>query len=181
MNARRQVTIGLIVGASLLMTGALFIAARQERRLALRREIWTPLSPAALWADLEMAFRDSTSSPWWPNALETLRSNGLATGAEVIATYKTPFGVSTHTYTIAEYSPGHGFTYLTGPTHPLRGGGRVLLRPTTDGTLLVWSVDYSHRGFSLSALFVRFYFAPRFFAWLEDNLRKRAHGGIAPP
>ncbi len=171
VKSRGQMVIILLAGISLVAAGALFVIAGQEHRLALRREIPTSLATGALWDYLEAAFRDSATSPLWPNELETLRSTGLAAGAQVTATYKTPFGVSTHTYTIGECSPGRGFTYLTGPEHPLQGGGRVLLQPTAKGTMLVWSVDYTYRGVSLSALFVRFYFVPRFFARLEANLR----------
>lgn len=163
--------MGLLAGVSLVAAGALLVAAGGEHRLAVRRAIPTSLPSAALWEYLEAAFRDSTTSPLWPNELETLRSAGLAAGAPVTATYATPFGASSHTYTIGEYSPGQGFTYLTGPEHPLRGGGRVLLQPAANGTTLVWAVDYTYRGLSLSALFVRFYFVPRFFAALEANLR----------
>lgn len=171
LKARSWVTLSLLAGVSLVAASALLIASGREHRLAMHREIVTPLLAGALWEHLEAAFRDSPASPLWPNELETLRSAGLAAGTEVTATYKTPFGVSTHTYTIGEYSPGQGFTYLTGPEHPLRGGGRVLLRPAADGTTLIWTVDYTYRGLSLSALFVRFYFVPRFFARLEANLR----------
>ncbi len=171
MNVRGRVTLGLFAGVSLVAAGTLLVAAGGEHRLAVRREIPTSLSASMLWEYLEAAFRDSISSPLWPNELETLHSVGLAAGAAVTATYKTPFGASTHTYTIGEYSLGHGFTYLTGPEHPLQGGGRVLLQPAAGGTTLVWSVDYTYRGLSLSALFVRFYFVPRFFAVLEANLR----------
>ncbi len=171
MNARSPVILALVLSVSAITAGALLIAAGQEHRLSVRREIKTRMPPAQLWALLETAFRDSTASPLWPNELETLRSTGLAAGAQVTATYKTPLGASSHTYAIGEYSPGQGFTYLTGPEHPLQGGGRVLLRPTGEGTTLVWSVDYTYRGVSLSALFVRLYFVPRFFARLEANLR----------
>lgn len=171
VKLRGRTVMTLLVGISLIAAGALIVIAGREHRLALRREIPTSLSAGALWNHLEAAFRDSATSPLWPNELETLRSPGLATGAQVTATYKTPFGASTHTYTIGQCSPGQGFTYLTGPEHPLQGGGRVLLQPTAKGTTLVWSVDYTYRGVSLSALFVRFYFVPRFFARLEANLR----------
>ncbi len=171
MKASGRVTFSLLAGVSLVAAGALLVASGREHRLAVRHEITIRLAPGMLWDHLAAAFRDSTSSPLWPNDLETLRSAGLAAGAAVTATYKTPFGASTHTYTIGEYSPGRGFTYLTGPEHPLQGGGRVLLQPAADGTTLVWSVDYTYRGVSLSALFVRLYFVPRFFARLEANLR----------
>lgn len=171
MKARSRVVLSLLAGVSLLTTGALLVASGREHQLAVRREIVTRLPPDVLWDHLDAAFRDSMASPLWPNELETLRSAGLAAGAQVTATYKTPFGASSHTYTIGEYGPGHGFTYLTGPEHPLQGGGRVLLQPAADGTTLVWAVDYTYRGLSLSALFVRFYFVPRFFAVLEANLR----------
>ncbi|MCX7706670.1 MAG: hypothetical protein N2204_01505, partial [Anaerolineae bacterium] len=117
----------LLAGVSLIAAGALLVVTGREHRLSLRREIATSLPPARLWAYLEAAFRDSTASPLWPNELETLRSAGLTAGAQVTATYKTPLGASSHTYTIGEYSPGQGFTYLTGPGHPLQGGGRVLI------------------------------------------------------
>ncbi len=171
MKATGRVTLGLLAGVSLVAAGALLIASGREHRLAVRREIATRLPPAVLWDHLAAAFRDSTASPLWPNDLETVRSAGLADGATVTVTYKTPLSASTHAYTIGEYSPGQGFTYLTGPEHPLRGGGRVLLQPAADGTTLVWSVDYTTRGLSLSALYVRLYFVPRFFARLEANLR----------
>lgn len=171
MKTRNRVTLSLLAGVSLVAASAFLVASGREHRLALRREIPTSLSVSAFWDYLEAAFRDSTTSPLWPNELETLRSAGLAAGAPVTATYVTPFGASSHTYTIGEYSPNQGFTYLTGPAHPLQGGGRVLLQPAAGGTTLVWSVDYTYRGLSLSALFVRFYFVPRFFARLEANLR----------
>lgn len=161
----------MIAGLSLAIAGAMLLMSSQEHRLVLRRELTAPLAPEAVWAHLEAAFRDSTTSPLWPNELETLRSDGLAAGAQVTATYSMPFGASSHVYTIDDYSTGQGFTYLTGPRHPLQGGGRVLLAPSTGGTTLIWSVDYTYRGISLSALFVRYYFVPRFFARLEANLR----------
>lgn len=171
MKSRGRAVTILIAGIALMSVGAMIVVAGREQRLALRREIPTSLSTDALWDYIEAAFRDSTTSPLWPNDLETLRSAGLAAGAQVTATYKTPLGASSHTYTIGEYSSGQGFTYLTGPGHPLRGGGRVLVLPTGSGSTLVWSVEYTYRGFSPSALFVRFYFVPRFFARLEANLR----------
>ncbi len=171
MNARSRIALGLLAGVSLVAASALLAAAGGEHRLVVRREVPTSLPAGALWDHLAAAFRDSTTSPLWPNELETLRSAGLAAGAQVTATYKTPFGASTHTYTIGEYSPGHGFTYLTGPEHPLQGGGRVLIAPAARGSTLVWAVDYSYRGLSLSALFARLFFVPRFFARLEANLR----------
>lgn len=179
MSARGRIACGLLVGVSVVTAGALLVASGREHRLALRREIPTRLPAETLWNHLEAAFRDSTGSALWPNELETLRSDGLAAGATVTAIYKTPFGTSRHTYTIGEYSAGQGFTYLTGPEHPLRGGGRVLLQPAADGTTLVWSVDYTYRGPSLSALFVRFYFVPRFFARLAANLQALETSGFS--
>ena len=87
------------------------------------------------------------------------------------ATYRTPAGESHQAYTIGEFVDGQGFAYSTGPEHPLAGGGRVLVLPTPDGAKLIWSVDYTWRGISPAALFVRFYFVPRFFRELEANLR----------
>lgn len=171
MKPRKRAVMTLLAGMSLIAAGALLVVAGREHRLSVRREIATSLPPARLWAQLEAAFRDSTASPLWPNELETLHSAGLAAGAQVTATYKTPLGASSHTYIIGEYSPGQGFTYRTGPEHPLHGGGRVLVLPTENGSILVWSVDYAYRGLSLSALFVRLYFVPLFFARLEANLR----------
>lgn len=171
MRTRSKLALGLIAGLSLVTVGALLGASGRSHRLTVRHEIATQLAPNALWGHLEAAFRDSSASPLWPNELETLRSEGLAPAAQVTATYRTPFGDSSHTYTIGEYTAGQGFTYATGPAHPLRGGGRVLLTPTADGATLVWTIDYAYRGFSASALFVRFYFVPRFFARLEANLQ----------
>ena len=163
--------MGLVLGVSFVAAGALLMAASKEHRLTVRREITTRLPPSALWSLLAAAFEDSETGPLWPNELETLRSPGLAAGAQVTATYKTPFGASSHTYTIGEYSPGQGFTYRTGPGHPLQGGGRVLILPAGSDSTLLWTVDYSYRGVSPAALFVRLYFVPRFFAQLEKNLR----------
>jgi hypothetical protein len=156
-------------GAALIAGGAYLLAAQHQ--YADRREIASTLSAPALWTELETAFRDSMQSALWPHALEILRSDGLAEGARVQATYHTPFGESRHSYTIAEFVDGQGFTYATGPEHPLRGGGHVLVMPTQDGAKLIWSVDYAYRGLSQAALFVRFYFVPRFFRELEANFR----------
>jgi len=164
-----KIALALVGGAALVAGGAYLLAAEQQ--YADRREIASTLSAPSLWAELTIAFRDSTQSALWPHALEVLRSDGLAGGATVQAAYRTPFGESPQTYTIAEFVDGQGFTYATGPEHPLRGGGRVLVLPTPDGAKLIWSVDYTWRGLSPAALFVRFYFVPRFFRELEANLR----------
>jgi hypothetical protein len=164
-----RIALTVVGGAALVAGGACLLAG--EQLYAERREIASTLNPPALWTELEVAFRDSTQSALWPHALEVVHSEGLAEGATVQATYRTPFGQSHQTYTIAEFVRGQGFTYVTSPEHPLRGGGRVLVMPTREGAKLVWSVDYAWRGLSPAALFVRFYFVPRFFRELETNVR----------
>ena len=164
-----RIVLALAGGAALVAGGVYLLTA--EQHYAERREIASTLSALALWAELVTAFRDSTQSALWPQALEVLRSDGLAEGAMVQATYRTPVGETRQAYTITEFVDGQGFAYATGPKHPLRGGGRVLVLPTPDGAKLVWSVDYTWRGISPTALFVRFYFVPRFFRELEANLR----------
>jgi len=164
-----KIALTLVGGAALVAGGVYILAA--EQRFADRREIASTLSAPALWAELATAFRDSTQSALWPQALEVIRSDGLAEGATVHATYRTPVGETRQAYTIGEFVDGRGFAYATGPEHPLRGGGRALVLPTPDGAKLIWSVDYTWRGPSPAALFVRFYFVPRFFRELEANLR----------
>jgi hypothetical protein len=164
-----RIVLALAGGAALVAGGAYLITG--EQHYAERREIASTLSAPALWAELATAFRDSTQSAFWPQALEVLRSDGLAEGATVQATYRTPGGDSRQVYTIGEFVDGQGFAYATGPEHPLTGGGRVLVLPTPDGVKLIWSVDYTWRGISPAALFVRFFFVPRFFRELEANLR----------
>jgi len=164
-----KIALTLVGGAALVAGGAYLLAGEQQ--YAERREIASTLNAPALWAELTTAFRDSKRSVLWPQALEILRSEGLADGATVQAIYRMPFGETHQAYTIGEFVDGQGFTYATGPEHPLRGGGRVLVMPTRDGAKLVWSVDYTWRGISPAALFVRFYFVPRFFRELEANLR----------
>jgi len=164
-----RIVLALAGGAALVAGGVYLLAA--EQHYAERREIASTLSAPALWAELATAFRDSTQSALWPQALEALRSDGLAEGAMVQAAYRTPGGESRQAYTIGEFVDGQGFAYATGPEHPLAGGGRVLVLPTQDGAKLIWSVDYTWRGISPAALFVRFFFVPRFFRELEANLR----------
>jgi hypothetical protein len=164
-----KIALALVGGAALVAGGAYLLTG--EQRYADRREIVSTLSAPALWTELATAFRDSTQSALWPHALEVLRSDGLAEGATVHAAYLTPVGESHQAYTIGEFVDGQGFTYATGPEHPLRGGGRALVMPTRGGAKLIWSVDYTWRGLSPAALFVRFYFVPRFFRELESNLR----------
>jgi len=164
-----KIALALVGGAALVVGGAYLLAAEQQ--YADRREIASTLSAPALWVELTTAFRDSTQSALWPHALEILRSDGLVEGATVQATYRTPAGETRQAYAIGEFVDGQGFTYATGPEHPLRGGGRVLVMPAPDGAKLIWSVDYTWRGLSPAALFVRFYFVPRFFRELEANLR----------
>jgi len=112
-------------------------------------------------------FRDSNANQLWPNELETCARMAWRRRAGT-ATYRTPFGRSAHTYTIGDYSAGQGFTYATGPEHPLRGGGRVLWRHRRNGTTLVWTVDYTTAAVAAGPV-VRLYFVPRFFARLEAN------------
>ncbi len=166
----RRLTAAAVAGAALVAGVALL--GRGEQRLVVQREIDTTLSPATLWAELTMAFRDSTQSALWPNDLEWIRSDGLAEGATVRAVYRTPLGESGQSYTIGEFVEGRGFTYATRPGHPLRGGGRVAVTPAPGGARLIWSVDYTYRSLSPAALFVRHYFVPRFFRALEANLRR---------
>ena len=164
-----RIVLALAGGAALVAGGAVLLTG--EQHYAERREIASTLSAPALWAELATAFRDSTQSALWPQALEALRSGGLAEGATVQAAYRTPGGESHQAYTIGEFVDGQGFTYSTGPEHPLAGGGRVLVLPTQAGAKLIWSVDYTWRGISPAALFIRLYFVPRFFRELEANLR----------
>ncbi len=126
-----KIALALVGGAALVAGGAYLLTA--EQHYAERREIASTLSAPALWSELATAFRDSTQSALWPQALEVLRSDGLAEGATVHATYRTPGGESRQAYTIGEFVDGQGFTYATGPEHPLAGGGRVLVLPTPDG------------------------------------------------
>jgi hypothetical protein len=134
-----------LVGSAVWVAGGAYLLVA-ERHHADRHEIASTLSALVLWAELAMAFRDSTQSALWPHALKVLRSDGLAEGAMVPATYRMPAGESRQTYTIGEFVDGQGFTYATGPEHPLRGGGRVLVMPMQDGAKLIWSVDYTWRG-----------------------------------
>jgi hypothetical protein len=164
-----RIVLALAGGAALVAGGAVLLTG--EQHYAERREIASTLSAPALWTELATAFRDSTQSALWPQALEALSSDGLAEGATVHAAYRTPGGESRQAYTIGEFVDGQGFAYSTGPEHPLAGGGRVLVLPTPDGAKLIWSVDYTWRGISPAALFVRLYFVPRFFRELEANLR----------
>jgi hypothetical protein len=164
-----RIVLALAGGAALVAGGAVLLTG--EQHYAERREIASTLSASALWTELATAFRDSTQSALWPQALEALRSDGLAEGATVHASYRTPGGESHQAYTIGEFVDGRGFAYSTGPKHPLAGGGRVSVLPTPDGAKLIWSVDYTWRGISPAALFVRLYFVPRFFRELEANLR----------
>jgi hypothetical protein len=138
-------------------------------------EILTSIPPTALWELLVQAFRNSDESPLWPHALERVRSNQVAQGALVRATYHLPLGPGSEvTYRFAQVQPGRMLRYASEPGHPMRGGGTVQVLPAAGGSLLRWTggYDLSWRPRSLlAAAFTRFYFEQRFFAALEANLR----------
>ena len=108
-----RIVLALAGGAALVAGGAVLLTG--EQHYAERREIASTLSAPALWTELATAFRDSTQSALWPQALEVLRSDGLAEGATVHASYRTPGGESRQAYTIGEFVDGQGFAYSHRP------------------------------------------------------------------
>jgi hypothetical protein len=145
-------------------------------RITFDRAIPTVLSDEQLWRLLVLSFRNSDESPIWPHDLETIRSAVVESSALVRAVYKGPGGMRSHvTYRLADVIPGRRLSYIAEPTHPLRGGGTVEILPAPVGSVLRWygRYDVPWRPAALAAAaFTKLYFAGRFFAVLEEKLRR---------
>src|SRR4051794_16713910 len=106
--------------------------------------IQTRLSSADLWFKVTSAFEDSSRWAFWPNHLETIRSEHLDKNAILEARYKFWIFSRVFHYRVTKIKAGHYFTYQTESDHPLRGGGtvQVVTRPERGGALLRWSGEY---------------------------------------
>lgn len=153
----------------------IFAINQKQHTFYVEREIKTALDSDILWSLLSEAFTDSIQSPIWPHQLETIESAALEEGGTARATYYLPFNrKSTLTYIFVAVNQKKSFQYQTQIGHPLTGYGTVSLKSINGGSSIIWQLNYQYQGISLAILFLRFYFLPRFFEALENNINRFA-------
>ena len=140
-----------------------------EERLEFENKINSSLSADKLWGELEKAFKNSTQSSFWPNELESVKSEGLAKDSQVNVTYKLLSLKKTFTYTISNYK-NKSFTYIPAQGHPLKGEVNVEVTGKDNGSVLQWHGYYLVKKFSATNLYLK-YFIKRFFEKLQENLK----------
>jgi hypothetical protein len=148
----------------------------------------TALPKKETWMLLERAFINSGQILQWPHDLIDIRSDEdeLSKDSELWFIYK--FGAvykTQHPYVIRQIIPGQRIVYDTAKDHPLAGKSVIEI---TDGkkpgtTKIRWSGRYDIKSFSstVTLLFYKFYYDPRFFEDLEHatnrirGLKKSKH------
>ena len=159
----------LWVGSALLGVVLLWYLC-QTHQLRFDQTIQTKYDANTLFRMMENAFTDSASTEFWPNDLEMVKSKGPHLGAPIQVTYKSAIGETTLHYTISDRQERQ-FSYQAAPSHPLKGGGTVVVIEAEQGAQLRWYGQFSYRGFSPAAVWTKYYFSPKFFATLEKNLQ----------
>lgn len=136
----------------------------------------TELSPQRVWELFEHSFRDSVSSPLWPDHLEVLRCERFAKGERVVASYKMGLFTAKQSYILQTCDPiARELVYRTTQGHPLSGGGHVTITAYGSGARIHWRGAYALKPRLTaigSALYTSLYFEQRFFDAIATNLRR---------
>lgn len=140
-----------------------------------REELLVQVTPEQLWNYLDKTFEDSTNVTYWPHTLENIYSiNGLKHNEAFSVTYITLLRDKTYTYQITELEKYKSFSYESQAGHPFSGKGTLTFIPKRNGerTLLVWSAEYSYKGFSRDIFYLKSYFENEFFIQLRKDLKQ---------
>ncbi|MEK6967272.1 MAG: hypothetical protein AABX51_01430 [Nanoarchaeota archaeon] len=163
----RIVFIGLTI--ILFVLGFLWIQA--EKTIYFDHQINTKIPSDVLWNELKQGILDSGNSRIWPevNYVETPE---FKSGAKMVVTYTTPFGIKKYPYTLENIRDGRFFAYSPARGHPFTGSVTVEIFPTTAGNYLQWKGVYKYRGFSMFSLYYSMFFQKQFFTSLDENIKK---------
>lgn len=184
-NTRNRTVVfgcfALLISGVAIIVFVDYTAERMETTF--QRTVQSRLTADRLWKQVRNAFRDSSDHPFWPQEFEHIEGEELQEGGRIQVTYHTPTGDQTVTYDLVEYDPDRKrFQYRATDDHPLDGGGTLKINALSETdespsgnesyrSELVWTGSYRHRWYSLSALYLKWYFLDAFFGAMEENLR----------
>lgn len=156
----------------LLFAGSyfLYIQMQKERTMEFSQEIVTNLSLAEAWNQVTQGLQNSEESSFGKNNIVQFSSSRLSEGEALVMKCKLWFLEKVQEYKISALSPGKSIVYETSDKNPLDGRIAIHVVEENGKAKIQWNGEFSYRGFSPMALFLKYYFQDSLFPELQEKL-----------